>query len=315
MTEKATVSSFLLSMTSSGVVSTSLADGEATEGLRRSNQEPSYSGAVSASSAAVKATEGPNKSHKEFGISQQGKNSPLTQKELLGLASVFLAFAILLSSIYYTMPEVDYNELKLPRTVGELRTLREYLATYTQEYTSHVLLGYIAIYVFMQTFMIPGTFVMSLLAGSLFGVIPGLILVVATATAGASACYFLSMKIGRPIAFWLWPDKLKFFCDEVAKRKSRLLNYMLFLRITPTLPNTFINVSSPIVGIPFATFFLATVVGLIPAAFVTVRAGLALGELNSFSDLYDLKTLATLFFIGIVSIFPALLGQKVEENT
>lgn len=155
----------------------------------------------------------------------------------------------------------------------------------------------------MQTFMIPGTFVMSLLAGSLFGVIPGLILVVATATAGASACYFLSMKIGRPIAFWLWPDKLKFFCDEVghavlfiavslccrrvwcfvschnfrtcpfqvAKRKSRLLNYMLFLRITPTLPNTFINVSSPIVGIPFATFFLATVVGLIPAAFVTVR--------------------------------------------
>lgn len=124
MTEKATVSSFLLSMTSSGVVSTSLADGEATEGLRRSNQEPSYSGAVSASSAAVKATEGPNKSHKEFGISQQGKNSPLTQKELLGLASVFLAFAILLSSIYYTMPEVDYNELKLPRTVGELRTLR-----------------------------------------------------------------------------------------------------------------------------------------------------------------------------------------------
>lgn len=46
---------------------------------------------------------------------------------------------------------------------------------------------------------------------------------------------------------------------------------MLFLRVTPTLPNTFINFASPIVDVPYHTFFLATVIGLIPAAFVTVR--------------------------------------------
>lgn len=46
---------------------------------------------------------------------------------------------------------------------------------------------------------------------------------------------------------------------------------MLFLRVTPTLPNTFINVASPIVDVPFHIFLLATVIGLIPAAFVTVR--------------------------------------------
>lgn len=57
----------------------------------------------------------------------------------------------------------------------------------------------------------------------------------------------------------------------MAKRRERLLNYMLFLRLTPTLPNTFINFASPIVDVPYHTFFLATLVGLIPAAFVTVR--------------------------------------------
>lgn len=143
---------------------------------------------------------------------------------------------------------------------------------------------------------------MSLLAGSLFGVLKGVALVVFAATAGASSCYFLSKLIGRPLILSLWPDKLVFFQDQVrgnmvnstlswvvfifvilktymiwfsftqvAKRRSGLLNYMLFLRVTPTLPNTFINVASPIVNVPYHIFFLATSIGLIPAAYVTVR--------------------------------------------
>ena len=64
--------------------------------------------------------------------------------------------------------------------------------------------------------------------------------------------------------------------SQVAKRREKLLNYMLFLRVTPTLPNTFINFSSPIVGVPYHTFFLATAIGLIPAAYVTVRVFLLL---------------------------------------
>lgn len=63
----------------------------------------------------------------------------------------------------------------------------------------------------------------------------------------------------------------KFLGVQVAKRREYLFNYMLFLRITPTLPNTFINVCSPIVDIPFRTFLPATVIGVIPATFITVR--------------------------------------------
>ncbi|MBA0681680.1 hypothetical protein Goari_023465 [Gossypium aridum] len=161
----------------------------------------------------------------------------------------------------------------------------------------------------MQTFMIPGTIFMSLLAGALFGV-KGVFLVVFNATAGACSCFFLSKLIGRPLVSWLWPDKLRFFQAEIAKRRDKLLNYMLFLRITPTLPNLFINLASPIVDIPFHVFFLATFVGLIPASYITVKAGLALGDLRSVKDLYDFKTLSVLFLIGLVSIFPTLLKKK-----
>lgn len=67
----------------------------------------------------------------------------------------------------------------------------------------------------MQTFMIPGTIVMSLLAGSLFGAAQGVMLVIFNVTAGASCCFFLSKLIGRPLALWMWPEKLRFFSGEV----------------------------------------------------------------------------------------------------
>lgn len=239
---------------------------------------------------------------------------PLTSLELGAVIAIFSIFLLILLSIYLTMPSVDYNQLKLPGNVDELRLLTAYVSSYADDYELQVFLGFCAAYIFMQTFMIPGTIVMSLLAGSLFGPIRGMMVVIFNASAGASCCFFLSKLVGRPLALWMWPGRLQFFKAEVAKRKAHLFNYMLFLRITPTLPNTFINMASPIVGIPYGTFLSATILGLIPATFISVRAGLALGDLKSFAQLYDMKTLATLFFIGLVSILPTLLGKKAPSE-
>ncbi|XP_024021705.1 uncharacterized membrane protein At4g09580 [Morus notabilis] len=238
-----------------------------------------------------------------------GNSFPLSFWEVTVASTVVLGFVLGFLGVYLTMPSSDYSFLKLPRTLEDLQILRDNLESYTSDYTAQVLVGYCMVYIFMQTFMIPGTVFMSLLAGSLFGVFRGVALVVFAATAGASSCYFLSKLIGRPIVFSLWPDKLRFFQAQVAKRRERLLNYMLFLRLTPTLPNTFINFASPIVDVPYHIFFLGTSIGLIPAAYITVRAGLALGQLQSIGDLYDFNSIATLFFIGIVSVTPTLVGK------
>ncbi|XP_059307028.1 uncharacterized membrane protein At4g09580-like [Lycium ferocissimum] len=235
---------------------------------------------------------------------------PLSFWEICIASGVVLSFILGLVCVYLTMPASDYSFLKLPRTLQDLQILKDHLEDYTSDYTVQVLVGYCSVYIFMQTFMIPGTIFMSLLAGSLFGIFKGVALVVFTATTGASSCYFLSKLIGRPLVFSLWPDKLTFFQAQVAKRRERLLNYMLFLRVTPTLPNTFINVASPIVDVPYHIFLLGTIVGVIPATYVTVRAGLALGELQSVGDLYDFNSIATLFLIGLVSVTPTLIGSK-----
>ncbi|OAY62663.1 putative membrane protein [Ananas comosus] len=243
-----------------------------------------------------------------------GRENKLTGWEAVAAAAVVAGFGLGLFGVYLSMPASDYSFLKLPRTLEELQILRDHLESYTSDYTIQVLVGYCAVYIFMQTFMIPGTIFMSLLAGALFGVFHGVALVVFAATAGASSCFFLSKLVGRPIVFSLWPDKLSFFQAQVAKRREKLLNYMLFLRVTPALPNTFINFASAIVDVPYHIFFLATLIGLIPAAYVTVRAGIALGELRSLGDLYDFQSVATLFFIGIISITPTLMSKTQQDD-
>ena len=52
-----------------------------------------------------------------------------------------------------------------------------------------------------------------------------------------------------------------FLMRQIRKNNDNLMYYLLFLRITPLLPNWFVNVSSPIVGIPVSKFVLATLIG------------------------------------------------------
>jgi uncharacterized membrane protein YdjX (TVP38/TMEM64 family) len=43
---------------------------------------------------------------------------------------------------------------------------------------------------------------------------------------------------------------------QVQKRDKDLLQYIIFLRMTPVLPNIFINIASPIVNVPLLPFAL-----------------------------------------------------------
>lgn len=93
-----------------------------------------------------------------------------------------------------------------------------------------------------------------------------------------------------------------FLFTQVAKRQDGLLNYMLFLRLTPTFPNMFINVASPIVNVPYHTFLLGTSIGIIPAAYVTVKVLLISYFASFFLTLKFMMLIEYLFFWLLVLI-------------
>ncbi|KAA3475825.1 SNARE associated Golgi protein family [Gossypium australe] len=119
--------------------------------------------------------------------------------------------------VYLTMPPSDYSFLKLPRSLEDLHILRDHLESYTSDYTIQVLCSPY----FHANFHDTGDYFHVIASRSVARSLQGVVLVVFTATAGASSCYFLLTVIGRPLVFSLWPDK-------VAQKRERLLNYMLF---------------------------------------------------------------------------------------
>lgn len=60
---------------------------------------------------------------------------------------------------------------------------------------------------------------------------------------------------------------------------------MMFLRLTPLIPNWFVNLGSPLVGIPYVYFIIASFfgiflfyeyLGLMPNNFILIQTGLTL---------------------------------------
>ena len=72
-----------------------------------------------------------------------------------------------------------------------------------------------------------------------------------------------------------------FILNIVNEFSFSYFSYIIFLRITPFLPNWFINVVSPIIGVPLIPFYFGTVIGVAPPSFVCIQAGTTLQQLTS----------------------------------
>lgn len=130
------------------------------------------------------------------------------------------------------------------------------------------------IYILMQACTIPGAAIISLIAGAVWG-IPALPFVAACNTAGSCLCFFLSRRVLKD---WL----LKRFVSQISYTTARIQGVsdpfwtLLCLRLNPLVPNGLLNVACPLVDVPFQTFALATLIGVVPLNFMQVNAGRAL---------------------------------------
>ncbi|KAJ7563109.1 hypothetical protein O6H91_03G096800 [Diphasiastrum complanatum] len=208
----------------------------------------------------------------------------------------------------------DQSILQFPKDFEQLRAIRRILELYQKEHRRQVQLGIMFLYIFLQTFMIPGTVFLNVLAGSFYGFYEALLLVTILASAGSTGCYFLSRYILKDLVYYYFPERCEWLAREVHRHRHNLLNYILFLRITPLLPNWFINVSAPLVSIPYRDYLVGTFLGVIPASVVAVKAGSILSQINSMKDLYDVKTVLTLFFLAFLVMLPVFVKRRPHDQ-
>ncbi|XP_059408394.1 transmembrane protein 41A-B [Carassius carassius] len=210
-------------------------------------------------------------------------------------------------------PEEEKLRLKFPSDLDELRELAELLYFYKTEHTGYVFILFCSAYLYKQSFAMPGSFFLNMLAGALFGPWHGLLIACTLTTVGSANCYLLSRTFGKRHIVRLFPEKVAMLQRMVEKNRSSLFFFLLFLRFFPMTPNWFLNVTSPILNIPIPIFFFSILIGLIPYNFICVRTGAILSEIHSLDDIFSWGTLLQLLLIACVALIPGALIRHYSQ--
>lgn len=204
--------------------------------------------------------------------------------------------------------------VKFPSDLEELRELAELLQFYKTEHTAYVLLLFCSAYLYKQSFAIPGSSLLNILAGAIFGPYQGLLLACLLTTVGSTICYLLSQAFGKRYIAGLFPDKVSMLQRKVEENKDSLFFFLLFLRFFPMSPNWFLNMAAPIVNIPITFFFGSVFIGLLPYNFICVQTGVMLSEVSSLDDLFSGQWLLQLLAIACMALVPGALIHRFSQT-
>ena len=99
-------------------------------------------------------------------------------------------------------------------------------------------------------------------------------------------------------------DRVSKWKEQVEKHRHHLIFYIIFLRITPFLPNWFINIASPQIGVSLWPFIIGTFIGVAPPSFIFIRAGTTLYTLTTTGDAFSMNSVLVTASLAVLSLSP-----------
>ncbi len=197
----------------------------------------------------------------------------------------------------------------------DLSLIRSVILFYMVENYSAVVSVLCTVYIFLQAFAIPGPAVLAVLMSALFGGWYGAVMSMTCSVVGSSICYTLFKFVGGPILDKFFKSGVAKLRRQIQSNKDNIFFYFLFLRITPILPNWFINISSGNLGIGYSTFVFGTILGLIPNAVILARAGVEIATIGQANGglKFDMYRALGLVGIGLLALIPVVLKHKYKS--
>jgi uncharacterized membrane protein YdjX (TVP38/TMEM64 family) len=155
---------------------------------------------------------------------------------------------------------------------------RETIVTFRDSHFLATLVVFLTGYIAIVALSVPGASVASLSGGFLFGVMPGLMINVAAATAGACIIFcVVRTGWGRGVAV-----RLDMADGRVGRIKAGIdenqISMLFLLRLLPVVPFFMANLVPAFLGVSLARFALTTVLGILPGTLMLTSFGAGLGD-------------------------------------
>ncbi len=194
-----------------------------------------------------------------------------------------------------------------------LASLKANRAALVELYANHrfaMAVVFIVVYIMQTVLALPGAGVLSLTAGAVFGVVRGALYVNIGATIGATLAFLVARYLFRDTIQKKFGSRLESMNREL---EYSGFNYLLFLRLVPVFPFFLINLAAGLTKIPLRTFFLGTIIGMIPGIFVFCNAGASLVTITSMSDIATPRVLGSFALLGLFALVPVAYRKFIRK--
>ncbi len=196
-----------------------------------------------------------------------------------------------------------------------LRDNRESLLAYRDQNFLGLAAMFIAIYIAIVAFSLPGAAVASVTGGFLFGLVAGTVFNITAATIGAAAIFLAARwGLGEMLTAKLEASegRLQSFKNGLRENEVPVL---LLIRLVPAVPFFVANLLPALVGVRFRTFLWTTALGIIPGGIVFTWIGVGLGEVFDRGEDPDLSLLWEPHIIGPILGLCVLAALPILINT
>ncbi|MFZ1493025.1 MAG: FAD-dependent oxidoreductase [Candidatus Competibacter denitrificans] len=163
---------------------------------------------------------------------------------------------------------------------------------------------FFTVYAVSTALSFPGAAVLTLVAGALFGVLWGTIIVSFASTLGATLAFLIARFVLRDWVQDRFGDKLKAINAGVVKEGGF---YLFTLRLIPVFPFFIINLVMGLTPIRIWTFIWVSQLGMLVGTAVYVNAGTQLAQIDSLKGILSPGLLASFVLLGL---FP-LIAKKI----
>lgn len=206
-----------------------------------------------------------------------------------------------------------FRALGLGEYVGcdALQEHRQWLLDYVAGQQLAAVAVFLLVYVMVTAFSLPAATLCTIAGGFLFGAGLGTAMVVTAATIGATLLFVVAKTLlGDALRSKAGPR-----LDKMAKGfEENAFSYLLILRLVPLFPFWLVNVAPAFMGVRLSTFFLATLIGIVPGTFVYVSVGAGLGSIFdaggscSLAGIFTPQVIIALAGLAVLAMIP--LGYK-----
>lgn len=171
--------------------------------------------------------------------------------------------------------------------------------------------AFVSIYMVLGLFGLPGSTMLNLTAGVLFGFRKGLLLVIAGSSL-ASILAFLSFR-------YLFRD----FVDAKVRRRFPKLEedleregaYFVFaMRLFPVIPYSLTNLVLAVSPVRFPTYFLVSLIALFPRYLLYVYAGSHLGNVRNPDDLISPPLIGVLALLAVLPWMLKWAAPRIKQR-